>query len=68
MSLHGNASVQAIFHNEGLKLITNVDLLRMPLSFVKKRLLAKGVNLGCGLDCEKCAAQPEGCVDLRNSI
>lgn len=51
-----------------MSLITDVELLKNSLSFMKEQLLTKCVYLGCSFGCEKCVDQPEGCVDLRNGI
>ena len=51
-----------------MNLAKDVNLLTTPLSFVKKRLLRKGVFPGCGIDCEDCMIQPEGCQSLRDKV
>ena len=46
----------------------DVNQLTTPLSFVKEQLSKKGVFLGCGLDCEDCLIQPEGCQCLKDAV
>jgi hypothetical protein len=63
---HVDATVNAIGKDGSLDLVKGVNMLTTPLSFVKERLLRKGVFPGCGINCEDCMIHPEGCKSLRD--
>ena len=66
MPPHHNHSTNAVDH--GLNLVLDVNQLKTPLSFVKKKLLECDVFPGCSKDCQLCLDQPEGCDSLRSGI
>ena len=65
---HVDATVNAIVDDGSLNPVKDVNLLTIPLSFVKECLLRTGVFPGCGIDCEDYMIHPEGCKSLRDRV
>ena len=63
-----DATFNAVIEDGSLNLVKDVNLLTVPLSFVKERLLRKGVFPGCGINCEDCMTHLEGCNSLRDRV
>lgn len=59
MPLHNNHSTNAI--DDSLNLVRDMNLLRTPFPFVKKKLLEHDVFPGCLEGCQMCLCQPKGC-------
>ena len=66
MPPHHNHSTNVVDHC--LNLVYDVNQLKTPLSFVKKKLLECDVFPGCSKDCQLCLDQPEGCDSLKSGI
>ncbi|XP_058725809.1 uncharacterized protein LOC131597113 [Vicia villosa] len=67
MPAHGGSGVNAI-ESEEISVISDVGCLTFPLVSVKQHLINSGISPGCGIDCEKCKSQPEGCDDLKGMV
>ncbi|XP_058741189.1 uncharacterized protein LOC131613547 [Vicia villosa] len=63
----GDAGVNAI-KDEGISVVSDVGCLTFPLVSVKKHLVNSGIFPGCGVDCENCKNQPEGCFYLKSMV
>src|SRR3954471_1913374 len=63
MPTHGGSGVNAI-KGEEISVVSDVGCLTFPLVSVKQHLVNSGIFPGCGVDCENCKSQPEGCADL----
>lgn len=66
MPLHNNHSTNAI--DDSLNLVHDVNLLRTPLLFVKKKLLEHDIFPGCLEGCQMCLNHPKGYEDLKMGI
>ncbi|XP_058752438.1 uncharacterized protein LOC131625608 [Vicia villosa] len=67
MPAHGGSGVNAI-ESEEISVVSDVSCLTFPLVSVKQHLINSGIFPGCGVDCEKCKSQPEGCDDLKGMV
>ncbi|XP_058759673.1 uncharacterized protein LOC131632984 [Vicia villosa] len=67
MPTHGGSGVNVI-ESEEISFISDVGCLTFPLVSVKQHLVNCGIFPGCGVDCENCKSQPEGCADLRSMV
>ncbi|XP_058763479.1 uncharacterized protein LOC131636912 [Vicia villosa] len=67
MPTHGGSGVNAI-ESEEISVVSDVGCLTFPLVSVKQHLVNSGIFLGCGVDCENCKSQPEGCADLKSMV
>ena len=65
---HGGPTANAIYGDEGLNLVMNVDQLIVPLMWVKEQLVRQGEFPVCGLDCKDCLVQHDGCESLKKEI
>ncbi|XP_058732596.1 uncharacterized protein LOC131604125 [Vicia villosa] len=67
MPAHGGSGVNAI-ESEEINVVSDVGCLTFPLVSVKQHLVNSGIFPGCGVDCESCKSQPEGCADLKGMV
>ncbi|XP_058784596.1 uncharacterized protein LOC131659422 [Vicia villosa] len=67
MPTHGGSGVNAI-ESEETSVVSDVGCLTFPLVSVKQHLVNSGIFPGCGVDCENCKSQPEGCADLKSMV
>ncbi|XP_058725722.1 uncharacterized protein LOC131597017 [Vicia villosa] len=68
MPAHGGCAGVNAIEDEGIKVVTDVGCLTFPLVSVKQHLANSGIFPGCGVDCENCKNQPEGCFDLKSMV
>ncbi|XP_058774254.1 uncharacterized protein LOC131648520 [Vicia villosa] len=67
MPAHGGSGVNAV-GSEEIRVVSEVSCLTFPLVSVKQHLVNSGIFPGCGVDCENCKRQPEGCADLKSMV
>ncbi|XP_058733160.1 uncharacterized protein LOC131604754 [Vicia villosa] len=67
MPTHGGSGVNAI-ESEEISVVSDVSCLTFPLVSMKQHLINSGIFPGCGVDCENCKSQPEGCADLKGMV
>ncbi|XP_058725911.1 uncharacterized protein LOC131597218 [Vicia villosa] len=67
MPAHGGSGVNAV-GSEGIRVVSEVSCLTFPLVSAKQHLVNSGIFPGCGVDCENCKRQPEGCADLKSMV
>ncbi|XP_050915893.1 uncharacterized protein LOC127130986 [Lathyrus oleraceus] len=64
----GHMMVSVISEDKSKIGVTDVDLLRTPMSVVKRHLLKNGVFPGCDNYCAACTITANGCVMLRETV
>ncbi|XP_058784035.1 uncharacterized protein LOC131658797 [Vicia villosa] len=67
MPARGGSGVNVI-ESEEISVVSDVGCLTFPLVSVKQHLVNNGIFPGCGVDCENCKSQPEGCTDLKAMV
>ncbi|XP_058783769.1 uncharacterized protein LOC131658498 [Vicia villosa] len=67
MPTHGGSGVNAI-ESEEISVVSDVGCLTFPLVSVKQHLVNSGIFPGCGVDCENCKSQLEGCAELKSMV